>query len=196
MVRVHGEIRITRRPNQKYKKTYSLFKGILREDFKNLCGYCGKDAKCFKEDYQIDHFVPKVIDPDRVGDYYNLVYACRQCNRAKWDKWPTKDIDKPHDNICGFVDPASDEYDNHIERDANGKIIGITPVGKYIVKELNLDIRPIEKVWLVMQLYHYKKELGEFIRKNKDKLENNQYKLYYELDNILETYLDYFYNRR
>lgn len=196
MARIHGDIKIERRANQKYKETYRLFKGILKEDFNQLCGYCGKNAHCFKEDYQIDHFVPKVLAPKKKGDYYNLVYSCKQCNRAKWDKWPTKDINKSHDDICGFVDPASKEYDTHIERNANGKIIGITPVGNYIVKELNLNIRPTEKVWLVMELYQYKKQLKMFIRENKDKLKKEEYELYYQLDDILETYLDYFYSRR
>lgn len=34
-----------------------------------------------KNAFEIDHFVPQRIAPERENDYSNPVYACYECNR-------------------------------------------------------------------------------------------------------------------
>lgn len=196
MARVHGDIIVCRRQGVKPRSSHSKFKSILSEDFKFICGYCGKDSKLFKEDYQIDHFIPVDFYEDGKGNYYNLVYSCRQCNRNKWNKWPTQDITKSHDGNVGFVDPVLPEYDLHLKRDKTGKIIPLTNVGKYIIDELKLDVRRTDEVWAIMKLSRNKDKLKSLIEKHQDEPSKEQLLEYYKLTNLLEKYLDEWYSRR
>lgn len=196
MCRIHGDIIITRRVGVKARSTHTGFKKILQEDFQYICGYCGKDSRLFKEDYQIDHFIPKSIHKDGKGDYYNLVYSCRQCNRNKWDKWPTCDISKSHDGNSGFVDPVLPEFDNHLKRDVSGKIIGISKVGQYMIRELKLDYRRTEEVWAIMKLAKAKEELEKLIEVKSEAIEHEKLADYYNLSRVLDKYLNDWYSRR
>lgn len=196
MTRVHGDIIISRREGVKPKSIHYGFKNIIKEDFKDICGYCGKNSRVFKEDYQIDHFIPKDFYKEGKGDYYNLVYSCRQCNRNKWNKWPTRDIYKSHDGKEGFVDPVLKEYDEHLKRDESGKIIALTSVGKYMIKELKLDLRHTEEVWAIMKLANNIEQLKLLINEKSDEVTTEHYKKFFELSSMLDKYLDELYNRR
>lgn len=195
-MRIHGDKKIKRRSNVKQKKDYHNYKKPLREDFKDICGYCGKNAEVLKEDFQLDHFVPKKLDKNRENDYYNLVYSCRICNRQKWDNWPTKDISKPNDGRVGFVDPATEDFDKNLHRDENGNIIADTEVGNYMYKIFKFDIRPISTIWLAMELNRKQCELAEKINNNKNKEDINEYKEYFEVSQAVDKLINFLYNRR
>ena len=52
--------------------------------------------------------------------------ACKVCNNKKRSDWPSND---PLKNITadgkkGYVDPATDEFDDHLERLSDGNIVG------------------------------------------------------------------------
>lgn len=140
-MRVHGEKKLHRREGINELKHYQDARSILEEDFHFLCGYCGKDGKVMREKFHIDHFVPKSLDKERENDYYNLVLACSKCNLSKSDKWPTRDKKHSYNEKEGFVDPASDEYDQHVQRNEDGYIVGITSVGESMCDMLHLNIR-------------------------------------------------------
>lgn len=53
-----------------------------------------------------------------------FVLACPKCNLVKSGKWPTEDKNIMHDEEKGFIDPATEEYDKHIERTEEGFIQG------------------------------------------------------------------------
>jgi hypothetical protein len=115
-------------------------------------GIVGKNFKFIKSPYQKDHLIPKemaqkVGREDLITDYNNLVYSCRVCNRNKWDTWPFDDVDKLHDDKVGFVDPASDEYDENLQRDDNGSIVAKTDVGEYMCQIFNFHNRLTEVWW-------------------------------------------------
>lgn len=135
-MRIHGTVKICRRSNVVEQTDYQKYRDELREDFGFICGYCGKEEAITSKGFEIDHFVPKSIAPERETDYFNLVYACFTCNRKKSKKWPTKDKDLHNDGKVGFVDPATDEFDLHLQRNENGDIQGITDVGKYMCKQV------------------------------------------------------------
>ena len=56
-------------------------------------------------------------------------------------------------NGKGFVDPASEEYDLHLERDETGNIIGKTEAGQYMVQTgLQFDKRSMRDIYKAMML--------------------------------------------
>ena len=90
-MRIHGEKKIVRRPSVEHRSPYRKYKDILREDFAEICGYCGKSEVVTKNAFEPDHFIPIKYAPEKEEDYYNLVYSCYECNRKKASKWPSRD---------------------------------------------------------------------------------------------------------
>ena len=159
MARIHGNKILKRRSNVQEQSNYHNYLTDLSTDFQNTCGYCGKTTNITKNAFEIDHFVPKSIDKGRINDYNNLVYSCYQCNRKKHNKWPTNDPNRPNNGVEGFIDPTLDEFDLHIERNENGDIIGISDVGKYMVKAFAFDKRPMRELWQLIKLTEEKERL-------------------------------------
>lgn len=181
-MRIHGENQISRSVNVNQENDYKKYVPQLREDFKHICGYCGKYELVTAKGFEPDHFVPKQIDLSRKLDYSNLVYSCFTCNRKKLGKWPTANKDKPNDGKVGFVDPASKEYDMHLGRDKEGSIEFYTSVGEYMYKNVfRFDIRPMKEIWKISQLINAKENLFEI----KDKLTSEELMKYLELDKAI-----------
>lgn len=187
-MRVHGETKVVRRKGMDGLEHYQDARSIREEDFHFLCGYCGKDGRIMHEKFHIDHFVPKSIDKSRENDYYNLVLACPKCNLSKSDKWPTKDCAKPNDGMKGFVDPATAEYDEHMERDANGYVTGRTDVGKSMCGMLHLDIRRTDLYWKISRLREQQRKLENLYRQGR--LTEREKDFYIETNILLKTYID------
>lgn len=140
-MRVHGDKVIRRRKGISELKKYQDGREQLEQDFHYLCGYCGKDGSVLHQKFHLDHFVPKSLDKSREKDYYNLVLVCPRCNLYKSDQWPTGDVAQPHNGKEGFVDPANPEFDEHMERNEKGYVVGKTCVGNSMCHMLHLDIR-------------------------------------------------------
>lgn len=187
-MRVHGDKKIVRREGIDQLRHYWDAKDILKEDFYFLCGYCGKNGKIMHEKFHIDHFVPKSLNAELENDYYNLVLACPKCNLSKSGKWPTENPNFPNDGKEGFVDPASEEFDDNVERDQEGFVVGITPVGKSMCCMLHLDIRRTDLYWKINKLREIQGKLEcLFLQK---KL-NEEEKDFYIMSNIiLKSYID------
>ena len=161
-MRIHGEKVITRRQKVKLRKDYHGYLPELREDFKQICGYCGKSETVAKNMFEIDHFVPETYAKNRENDYTNLVYSCFACNRKKSGKWLSENPDIQFVDGKGFVDPASEDYDAHLERNSDGDIVGKTTAGRYMVSEgFKFDQRPVKEIWKAMQLIEKKQKLQE-----------------------------------
>ena len=193
MYRVHGDKVIRRR--KKYPKYSNIqrYTDILREDFGNMCGYCGKDLNLVKCPYQKDHLIPvkiaeKVGRFDLLTDYNNLVFSCRVCNRNKWDNWPFDNVKKLHDDKVGFVDPASEEFDQHMMRDEEGRIVAKTQVGKYMYNIFNFRNRLTDVWWKISVISKELKEI-DCILEHKQTGENleNYWKLHRQFDKFLEN---------
>lgn len=152
-MRVHGDVKIKRRAGVTAKSTYQGYRSELSEDFGHICGYCGKKEIVTTKGFEIDHLVPETIAPEREKDYYNLVYSCFTCNRKKSKKWPTEDKTIMNDGKIGFIDPATEEYDLHLSRKADGNIEGLTDIGKYMCnKVFKFGMRPIRELWLCSEI--------------------------------------------
>jgi len=100
----------------------------LRDDFDFRCAYCllrelwGQLCSSF----EIEHFLPKALNPDLALDYDNLVYACANCNRRKSTRL--------------VPDPASVAYGDCLEVDCEtGEIRALNDYGITLIDELALD---------------------------------------------------------
>lgn len=192
-MRVHGDKVITRRQEIDAREDYHAYLSELQEDFKHICGYCGKSEIVAKNGFEIDHFVPKKYAKARENDYTNLVYSCFECNRIKSSKWLSKNPDIQFVNGEGFVDPTSENYDTHLERDLDGSIVGKTPAGEYMVfKGFKFAQRPIREIWIAMQLIEKKKRLQEKMRE----LPEERLKEYIIIDTQLQKLQQFLFGKK
>lgn len=154
----------SRRSNPKRCADYHAYKNILKEDFHSRCGYCDNYDRFSDVPYQIDHFVPRTaIKTIADNDYNNLVYSCRRCNRAKWDKWPTGNEFTHNNGSEGFIDPCDPLYAEQFERNERGEIVSVTTLGDWMWKELNLGNPAHRIIWMLTQL---RKEMEEIRSKS------------------------------
>lgn len=182
-LRIHGEKIITRRPDVDKRSPYGEYLDILKKDFGDICGYCGKSEYVTKNTFEIDHFIPKKYAPELEEDYSNLVYSCYECNRKKSSKWPSKNKQIQFVDGAGFVDPASKEYDEHLERDIHGNIIGKTVSGQYMVQiGFEFDKRPMREIYKAMLLIEKKQQL----RKKMQSVSIDELQEYIDADKLLE----------
>lgn len=170
MIRVHGKYIIRRSENIHGENDYKKYLPTLREDFHHICGYCGKSERITTKGFEIDHFVPQSVDSSKKIKYDNLVYSCFTCNRKKSSDWPTRNTSKSNDGVKGYVDPATPDFDMHLERNESGKIIPKTKVGEYMIRKLKFEKRPIETIYKLELLWEKKLELDKKI------LETTEYK--------------------
>lgn len=192
-MRIHGDKKIKRRQEIEHRSDYHAYLPELQEDFKHICGYCGKSEMVTKNAFEPDHFVPVKYAKNRINDYTNLVYACFVCNRKKSAKWLSEDQDIQFVNGKGFVDPASKDYDVHLERTLEGDIIGRTSAGEYMVSEgFKFTERPMREIWKAMQLIEKKQKL----QIKMEKLPENQLKEYIIIDNQLLKIQQYLFGEK
>lgn len=191
-MRVHGDYIISRRTDID-KRPYNQYLMEIREDFHQICGYCGKSEEVATKGFEIDHFVPQKVSSSLIDEYQNLVYACFTCNRKKGKKWPTGDPMLMNNGKVGLVDPATEEYDNHLMRDGNGKIVYKTPLGKYICNQIfKFNIRPTDIVWKAMKIIELKQELQKKIAT----ISPEEMKEYMAIDHELSLLMAYIFNNR
>lgn len=166
-------------------------------DFDHKCAYCddhdgysgGYNA------YHVEHFAPKEKFKELEFVYDNLLYSCPYCNVAKSNKWIS---DKADINIVGnkgFVDPCTDEYYIHLQRDYIGEIIYLTELGEYIYFELKLYLKRHRILHNIEKVRTKKKLLKEKIGEKKRLHENVTLleELYKELCVVFCEYYDLFF---
>jgi hypothetical protein len=89
--------------------------------------------------FEIEHFRPKgraAFEQFR-NSYRNLLWACHACNRAKGQKWPTKE-----DRAFGmrFVDPCKEGMGLFLRLSGDRvEPVDARPVGIYVIGEINLN---------------------------------------------------------
>lgn len=192
-MRIHDDKIIKRRQKIERKSDYHDYLCELQEDFKHICGYCGKSEAVAKNAFEIDHFVPEKYAEDRKNDYTNLVYSCFECNRKKASKWLSKDKNIQFINGRGFVDPASGKYDIHLDRNLDGSIVGKTLAGEYMVLEgFKFAERPMKEIWKAMQLIKMKEKL----QKKMDGLPESQLREYIIIDMQLQKIQQYLFGKK
>jgi len=150
-------------PTKNPTKDWTVHKPDLKEDFHGHCAYCFSLDEYRHTFFEVDHFIPKTffepLGNITVTDYRNLVYACKFCNNKKLAIWPSKSETVYHNGKEGFIDPCTDEIENHLYRTDDGGIMWKTELGKWIFNTLNFDERQdvIKVIWNL-------KRLGELIK--------------------------------
>lgn len=80
-----------------------------------------------------------------------------------------------------------------MQRDTDGKIVSCSAVGEYMLKKVfRFDKRPTEIIWKAMQVIEMKKEL----RAKWDVLASSQKDEYVQLDEELESLLEYIFDKK
>ena len=76
---------------------YESYREWLRDEFCFRCVYCLNRETWGRVtgDFELDHFVPQSVHPEKALDYLNLVYSCRACNLTKSDS----SIDDPFESL-------------------------------------------------------------------------------------------------
>lgn len=117
--------------------SYESFRPWLRDEFTFRCVYCLKRETWGQEtgEFELDHFQPQSLVPDRSLDYFNLVYACRRCNSVKLDQ----SVDDP------LVVFSSDS----IVVLPDGLIASDQPQTKRLIQQLDLNSPKLKK-WRVI----------------------------------------------
>tara|TARA_R100000789_G_C3018623_1_gene152996 strand:- start:332 stop:793 length:462 start_codon:yes stop_codon:yes gene_type:complete len=86
-------------------------------------------------EFELDHFEPQSLAPDRKLDYFNLVYACRRCNSVK--------LDQPID------DPLSMLSSDIVAVLPDGALVSHAPDVNRLIQKIDLN-SPILQRWRVM----------------------------------------------
>ncbi len=181
----------TRTVGVKHKNDYHDYRNQLSTDFNRRCGYCDDRDVPRTYNFEIDHFVPQTIDSTKVTEYSNLVYACRSCNNAKRNKWPTGDKTKPNDGKEGWIDPCSQAYDEQFERGKDGKIHPKTVLGKWMYENLNLWKKQHEILWEYERLESNIKKLESNINTGSPEEQKDMLiKLYRQYINIIHSFYE------
>ncbi len=131
---------------------YQLYRPYVREDFRATCAYCllKEIFAAGLENFEIDHFRPRSLFPERAGDYYNLYYSCHPCNRIKHDKWPSAEVQSKG---IGFVDLCSDDFDEHFDETTDGRWTGRTMSAEYTIDALRLNRPHLVQLRLLLRAY-------------------------------------------
>ena len=89
MYRVHGD-KVIRRTNYRKENDIQKYTKILKEDFGNMCGYCGKDFNIIKCPYQKDHLIPE--DIASYMDYSGI--NMEECFQLTHDEYENGNVDR------------------------------------------------------------------------------------------------------
>jgi hypothetical protein len=102
----------------------------------HLCEYCHAPEAIFNFPFEVEHIIPP-----RYGgthDEANLALACRACNLFKSDQVEAEDLETH--TVVRLLDPRTDNWQDHLRIElGTGSIIGITPVGRATVNQLNMN---------------------------------------------------------
>jgi HNH endonuclease len=111
---------------------YQNYKSWLRDEFTFRCVYCLERERWYpsrEAAFSVDHVVPQVVDPARICDYENLVYACLRCNSNK------QDVILP--------DPTRVRLSECLSIDDDGTISALNADGSDMISLLHINDSPV-----------------------------------------------------
>ncbi len=126
------------RPAPTVRGGYPAFRSFVRGDFRECCAYCllPELLAAGEENFELDHFQPRSLFPDRTHDFYNIYYSCHPCNHIKHDKWPSEELQA---GGIGFVDLCLEDFAQHFEERDDGTWVPLTRSAAYTIKTLRLN---------------------------------------------------------
>lgn len=132
---VYPKAKHTRRSDPGPYKDYSTYKPYLRDEFKGACIYCRmRDSSLDKALFAVEHHLPQTHFPMLITAWTNLYYACRTCNGAKSDFFPSV-RHKPYEYV---PTPCTDVMFDHLRyRGAN--VVPHSKTGRFVEELLDLN---------------------------------------------------------
>ncbi len=123
-------------------RPYEEYRSCLRLETQYVCVYCLSSEvevapKSVYGGFEIDHFVPQAEQRNLRNYFENLMWACRACNGAKGNTWPSE-----AERQAGFVflDPYAVDLQDHV-RIVGHEVtaVGDSTAGQYTIDEVNLN---------------------------------------------------------
>lgn len=116
---------------------YDSYRDWLRDELCFRCIYCLKRETWGRVtgDFELDHFEPQSVYPDKALDYENLVYSCRTCNLIKSDG----SIDSPFETL----------HNGSLQCGPDGRLIALSIEAKRLILVLDLN-SPRAVEWRLM----------------------------------------------
>ena len=127
MIFDYPEQRNSRRHGPDGYADYESFRDWLRDEFCFRCIYCLKRETWGRVtgDFELDHFEPQAINPDKALNYKNLVYACRTCNSIK--------------NATAIADPFQTLHSANLRCDFGGCLVPLSLDAFRLIEILDLN---------------------------------------------------------
>jgi hypothetical protein len=93
--------------------------------------------------FSVDHIIPQSQDDTLVCVYTNLVYACVRCNSFR--------------QAVPVQDPTQEPLGQHLEVAEDGRVIGITNAGRFLIELLHLNapaaVTERQRIFRILQRY-------------------------------------------
>jgi hypothetical protein len=116
-------------------KDYGTYKPYLRDEFQGACVYCRlRDSSLDKAQFAVEHHMPQKPFTALVTEWTNLYYACRACNGAKSNFYPTTKH-KAHEYV---PTPCNDVMFDHL-RYQGPLVVPHSKTGKFVETQLDLN---------------------------------------------------------
>jgi len=117
---------------------YESYREWLRDEFCFRCIYCLKRETWGRVtgEFELDHFEPQSVSPEKALEYQNLVYACRTCNLIK--------------NACSIDDPFVTLHNGNLRCGQDGRLVAVSKEATRLIATLDLNApRAIEwrRLW-------------------------------------------------
>lgn len=106
---------------------YESYRDWLRDEFCFRCVYCLKRETWGRVtgDFELDHFEPQSVHPEKALDYLNLVYSCRTCNLVKG----SNEVDDPFETLHG----------GNLRCDPDGRLVAASKEANRLILVLDLN---------------------------------------------------------
>lgn len=132
------------RRHQPPRAKFGAYRDCLRLEFAFTCAYCLSTEREAAEGeeyggFEVEHFRPKGREEFRKlrHAYTNLLWSCHACNRAKWNKWPSK---KERALGFRFVDPSKEALGHFLSlQGAQVHAVNSSTAGTYMIEEIRLN---------------------------------------------------------
>src|SRR5262245_33988569 len=115
-------------------------KETIRERAGHVCEYCRIPQRLYPDaTFHVEHIRAKQHGGD--DEPGNLALACHWCNLKKGPNLSS--VDPETNRVMRLYNPRTDQWEAHFEVQANGKIVGLTAVGRATMSllEMNSEVR-------------------------------------------------------
>ena len=146
---------------------YDRFKEFVRTVFEQCCAYCylHEDHVGGRRNFELDHFCPRRVCPDKVDDFYNLYWSCHACNMpgSKHGNWPDDELIAMG---YGFVDLCVDRFEDHYTLLPDGTLNALTKKAAYTIRQIGLNCKDLKRLRERLQQQKQRMDAGYPVRKS------------------------------